>query len=83
VVHHIHNMNTITILKTFFTDIGLTIAQIVGSILALLAALVGLGRGIRSLGKWIIGDGTHELTGEMLYDWNMRNRTFHRMNHEM
>jgi len=45
----------ITSITSFISDLGLVIAGVVASILGLLAALVGLGWGVRKFLKWVGG----------------------------
>jgi len=62
----------INLILNFGTDFGSTIAIMIIGILGLLAAVVGLGWGIRAFMRWI-GEGYYEgITGEMLHEHDYR-----------
>jgi len=64
-------MDTINTLLSFYTDLALVVGGLVSAIFGLLAALVGLGWGVR---KFMEHGGYYEgITGEMLHDEDYSN----------
>lgn len=65
------------------TDVSLIVAGVVSVILGLVAALVGLGWGIRKFLSWVMGGSGGFVTGEMEYEHDMRNRVWKGGGNEM